>query len=424
MKQKDFIGLSRSPLVNQLHALRESITKPAPEHNMHGYMPQNKLAWIWKNLCHLGNTHYPYQTYVNRTENNGIFTLPDEPELSVALLSDWASDTPESCNVAALCGSRERDFSIHLGDTYYVGNEKEIACNFNSTTGAPWPYGKRGSFALMGNHEMYSSGKAYFTQLLPYMSMSENGNVKNQEAAFFCLENKYWRLIGIDTGYYSLKGFLGVKANTNLELHKEQMKWLREVVQPAGDNRGIILLSHHQAFSAFEKENYPRPAKQLAELLGTDRTVLWFWGHEHRLSLYGENELDNGLKVFARCIGHGGMPVAIEEEPSQQHSSCNLVAFDQRERKKIDKFPVGYNGYAVLKLKGPELVVEYYDDNDNNDLNQERKILEEKWQWQNGKLQGVSATDFTTGWPQKLTQVQAVEKAIQTTRPQPTPAMV
>ena len=144
-----------------------------------------------------------------------------------------------------------------------------------------------------------------------------------------------------------------------------------------------------------------------------------------RLSeVYGENELDNGLKVFARCIGHGGMPVAIEEEPSQQHSSCNLVAFDQRERKKIDKFPVGYNGYAVLKLKGPELVVEYYDDNDNNDLNQERKILEEKWQWQNGKLQGVSATDFTTGWPQKLTQVQAVEKAIQTTRPQPTPAMV
>jgi len=177
MQQKDLLGLSRSPFINQLHALKESILHPAPKNNMHGYMPQNKLLWIWKNLLHLGNTHYPYQTYLNRTENNGIFTMPDEPELSVALLSDWASDTPESCNVASLCG--ERDYSIHLGDTYYVGNEKEIACNFNSTTGGPFPYGKRGSFAMLGNHEMYSSGKTYFTQLLPYMTASENSEVKN-----------------------------------------------------------------------------------------------------------------------------------------------------------------------------------------------------------------------------------------------------
>ncbi len=66
-----------------------------------------------------------------------------------------------------------------------LANEKEIACNFNSTFGAPWPYGKTGSFALLGNHEMYSSGKTYFTHLLPYMHLYEGDGAQQQEAAFF-----------------------------------------------------------------------------------------------------------------------------------------------------------------------------------------------------------------------------------------------
>jgi hypothetical protein len=36
----------------------------------------------------------------------------------------WASDTPESVNIASLVGAV--DYSIHPGDTYYVGNSKEI----------------------------------------------------------------------------------------------------------------------------------------------------------------------------------------------------------------------------------------------------------------------------------------------------------
>lgn len=411
-QQKDFIGLSRSPLVNQLKALGETITKRPPKYNMHGLVRQNVFQWFWKNLLHLGNTHYPYQTYRSK-ENNGIFRMPDAQPVAVALLSDWASDTAESHNVAALCGSGNRDFTVHLGDTYYVGNEKEIACNFNSTFGAPWPYGKTGSFALLGNHEMYSSGKSYFTQLLPYMAVTQNGEVKNQEASFFCLENKYWRIIGLDTGYDSLKGFLGIASNTKLKLHDEHVRWLRDVVRMDKDDRGIVFLSHHQPFSAFDKEAFANPGAQLSELLGhTDRTVLWYWGHEHRLSLYGENRMDGGQKVFGRCIGHGGMPVSADEEPGGRDPR-NLVVFDKRERKKIDgKYPVGYNGYAVLNLNGPVLIAEYYDDNENNDLQQERKVLEEKWVMENGVLRGVTITDYTEDKPKRLSRVQALEKAL------------
>jgi hypothetical protein len=410
--QEDLIDLSRSPVVNQLHSIRESITKKPPKYNMHGLVHQNVFQWIWKNLLHLGNTHYRYQTYQNLKANNGIFKMDDteEKEVSVALLGDWASDTRESHNVAALCG--ERDYSIHLGDSYYVGNEKEIACNFNSSFGAPWPYGKRGSFALLGNHEMYSSGKAYFTQLLPYMTSSENGEVKGQEASFFCLENKYWRVIGLDTGYYSLKGFLGVGSNKKLKLHDQQIEWIKNVVQPEKDNRGIIFLSHHQPLSAFE-DGYANPVRQLAGLVGANRPVLWFWGHEHRMALYGENTFDNGLKVFGRCMGNGGMPVDIDKAPKKE-ATCNLVVYDNRERKKIrGKYPVGYNGYAVLKFRGPKLAIEYYDDNENNDLKQERKVLEEVWTVADGELTGSEIKDFTTGWPKKLTRLQGgVERAI------------
>ena len=411
--QKDLIGLSRQPVINQLHSLRESVTSRPPKYNMHGLVRQNIFQWIWKNVLHLGNTHYTYQTYNNAAINNGIFKMHDTPgtEISVSLLGDWASDTPESHNVAALCGSIERDYSIHLGDSYYVGNEKEIANCFNTTFGAPWPYGKTGSFALLGNHEMYSSGKVYFTQLLPYMHLFDE-TAQQQEASFFCLENNHWRIIGLDTGYHSLRGFLGLRSNNNLKLHDKQMEWLRNIVQLPGDERGIIFLSHHQPFSAFEDE-YLNPARQIFELLDKEREVLWFWGHEHRLALYGENNLYNGLKVYGRCMGNGGMPVEIEKEP-KENNKRKLVLFDKRERKKIDgKHPVGYNGYTVLKLDGPKLKIEYYDDNNTNDLKQERKILEEEWIVANGKLKGISITDFTTEHLKKLTHVQLdIEKTI------------
>jgi hypothetical protein len=77
--QKDLMGLSRSPVVNQLHAIKESITKKPPKYNMHGLVRQNVFQWLWKNLLHLGNTHYTYQTYHDLKTNNGIFKMDDEP---------------------------------------------------------------------------------------------------------------------------------------------------------------------------------------------------------------------------------------------------------------------------------------------------------------------------------------------------------
>ncbi|MEP7170506.1 MAG: metallophosphoesterase, partial [Bacteroidota bacterium] len=275
-EQKELLDLSRNPFRSQWKSFKDSLSNKPPQYTMHGLKEESKLTWIWKNLGHLGNTHYAYQKYNNPVINKGIFKMPvgQGEEISIALLSDWASDTFESRNIALMAG--EPDYSIHLGDTYYVGNSQEIANNFNSAFGGSWPYGKLGSFAMLGNHEMYSSGKSYFTQLLPYMG-TYSGDIKQQEASFFCLENDHWRIIGLDTGYDSLRGFFGVKPKIDLKLHDWQMDWLRDVVKPGSDKRGIILLSHHQFFSGFENESEQlNPASQIAPLIGNDRTILWW----------------------------------------------------------------------------------------------------------------------------------------------------
>jgi len=53
------------------------------------------------------------------------------------------------------------------------------------------------------NHEMYARGNGYFNSILPKMGLRKSGADwgDGQWASFFCLENKYWRVIGLDTSY-------------------------------------------------------------------------------------------------------------------------------------------------------------------------------------------------------------------------------
>ena len=86
------------------------------------------------------------------------------------------------------------------------------------------------------------------------------------------------------------------------------VQWVKEVVRPAEDRRGLILLSHHQDYSGFQ-DHYAKPAQQLWDA-GVQKRVLWFWGHEHRLAGYDVHGTGL-LKSYGRCVGHGGMPVEL-----------------------------------------------------------------------------------------------------------------
>jgi len=422
----DLVGLSHLPLANKIHTLTNAIARKKPRYNMNGLVEENLGSWILHNLGHIRFRKFgPYPDYTQFLEENGVYPLQtknDTGEITISLLSDWASDTEEAMRIADMAGIQ--DYSIHMGDTYYTGSASEIADNFDDEKGAAWKYGNIGSFAMLGNHEMYSGGDSYFTSLLPFMGLYYGDDRKpkiKQKASFFCLENNFWRIIALDTGYDSLKGIFRT-GNNHLELGDKQIAWLTNIVfaNPA-DKRGIIFLSHHQPHSAFEGE-FRKPIEALTPLIGSNRNVLWFCGHEHRMAMYGISPLKWNSGYYLRCIGHAGMPVEFK---NVERSDRNLVLYDARVKRTINRFilkdiQIGHNGFVVLRLHNELLTADYYDDDrDPGPLQTNvsaKKLVTEQWKidLQSGKLTGISISDLTAGNEEQkqLRKVQRAEQAI------------
>ncbi len=212
-------------------------------------------------------------------------------------------------------------FTIHLGDVYYVGDPPEVNENFlgianldKITRRVSWPIGKVGSFALKATMKS-CNGTGYFDMMLPNLgSRQQNCTMSGRKPVSLCLQNKYWRLIAIDTGYNSI-GFPILShipwinsipgIGGDCKLRDELISWLESIVNPQQDNPGLVILAHHQYYSGFDTR-YRKPAQQLGKA-GVKRQAIWFWGHEHRMAgydLYGSDD----LKVFGRCMGTEACP--------------------------------------------------------------------------------------------------------------------
>lgn len=371
---KEYVDVGHSELENHLrtqNAQFQSILEEADAgRKLTDFLWLNIFGFAYHYLKSRFGPRHPYQFYPSGNDT-GVYKMKvDNEATSIALLSDWASDTPESDRVGAVVASHKPDYSIHLGDIYFVGAPSEIHDNFISPK-ASWPRGKWGSLVLAGNHEMYSNGTAFYKMLLPTMGVREvkpsDGSkpsdatmIHEQKAGFFCLENDYWRVIGLDTGYTSVeRPFVEILSPPDCHLRKEQIRWLKNQLHldNPDDRRGIIFLSHHPPFSAF-RTSFPRPARQLRQLFGDFlRPVLWMWGHEHRLVGYKQREVGE-LPILGRCIGHGGMPVEINAPKIDTES---ILFYDQRRRKNLRRIGIGYNGFAWLKFDKETLRIEYRD---------------------------------------------------------------
>lgn len=223
----------------------------------------------------------------------------------------------------------------------------------------------------------------FFQQLLPAMYVREGEIRKTQQAGFFCLENDFWRIIGLDTGYTSVgRPFLEILSPPDCRLRKEQIDWLRDIVKigDPDDHRGLVILSHHPYLSAF-REDFPKAGQQLFELLkDAQRPLIWFWGHDHRLVSYKLDQLNYPPGIYGRCIGHGGMPVETHL-PANRDDINKIQFYDRRVRQQIGRFQVGYNGFVTLHLHGNQLTAEYLD-LENTCVMEERWVVDTK----NGQL--------------------------------------
>lgn len=141
---------------------------------------------------------------------------------------------------------------MHLGDVYYAGTKDEVRKRFL----ALWPQrAEATNRALNSNHEMYSGGKYYFEETLPAF---------HQDASYFVHQNRNWTLIGLDV------------AHTDHAIDDQQVAWLKGVLNQAGD-RKVILFSHHQLFSCYEKQGDKLWANEgFAEILRSKRIFAWY----------------------------------------------------------------------------------------------------------------------------------------------------
>lgn len=389
-RTKKYLDLGHSEAENhaktQLELYEKHVKDTSSATNVvSSFFKTNLLGFAWHYLKSRFGPRHPYQAYP-RNGDTGVYKLnssiPSRDEISIALLSDWASDTAESDAVAHLVARYAPDYTIHMGDIYFVGAPKEIEDNFTAPH-ASWYYGASGSLALSGNHEMYSNGNAFFQHLLPAMYIQEGDVKKSQQAGFFCLENEHWRIIGIDTGYTSVgRPFVEILSPPDCHLKDEQVAWLRDVVQLGNpeDKRGIIFLSHHPYISSF-REDYAKPGEQIRELMGNvTRPVVWFWGHDHRLVVYNVGTNGKGPEAYGRCIGHGGLPVETAMPVGKDLEKIGY--YDRRVRKVIKRHQIGYNGFVRLLLKGNVVTADYRDLED-------QCVFEESWtsDMTNGQLE-------------------------------------
>jgi len=338
-------------------------------------------AWVREYLRDAKNKISEYRTYP--PGKDGIFRIqsPEDGALTIAIAADWGTGTMESARVANNIDECHPHYTVHLGDVYYMGEEHEVSenclgVNSNGYTGVYWARGTRGSFALMGNHEMYSGGTAYYEKFLEKLGIGPPNTTPSepQSASYFCLETEHWIILGLDTGYHS-GGFPLVTSvplinrisalNVNAQFDEEMMMWLEQTIQTlkqAGElKKPVLVLTHHQPISSFEHA-FAKPAKQLADTgFLNGREFVWLYGHEHRMTIYNKQRIAKTLTAYPRCIGHGGMPVSVTTVNSPDPK---ILYYDPRKHP-IDNENqctfVGYNGHVVLTFDGQAMKVEYCD---------------------------------------------------------------
>jgi Calcineurin-like phosphoesterase len=267
----------------------------------------------------------------------------------LVMVGDWASGLPRAINVA----KRMRDVldegirsgieqhAIHLGDTYYSGWPTEYERRFLPY----WPVTpsearKLPSWTLNANHDMYSGGYGYYDTLL-----RDPRFAKHEGCSYFTLQSPYWRILGLDTGW------------KEGDLEGPQADWARAQCDEAASNgQKVLLLSHHQLFSSYERSD-TELQKRLGRLLGSGRVHTWIWGHEHRCMVYGPYE---GLR-YAACVGHGGVPVYMNHDADAPYPPPGI--YEDRRFMKHGFERWAYMGFCVLEFEDRQLAIRYLDEN-------------------------------------------------------------
>jgi len=383
---EQYVGLGRSALQSHLRSAKMNPPEGVGRPPLQDFDASDMWPWIanWmkatfqtdiESLVVPQDKKHAFEAYPDAGDRGHYdlsSLLAPDGSIRLALAGDWGTGTDVAQQVADSMVRNNPEITIHLGDIYYVGTTPEVEQNcLGADTpnykGVVWRKGSKGSFAMNGNHEMYSGGSGYFDDFLPHLGIATSRD-QRQLRSYFCLETARWRILAVDTGYNSdtLSG----------DCHLEQilLDWLKTVIDPVRNRKPTIVLSHHQWFSGFGNGDYPKPATQIAPFFPTQE-IVWLWGHEHRLAIYYKyKDPHSHLTAHGRCIGHAGMPIELPDPKYPNGDRAQRVEYwdgltdlhPNRFRKLSDGTLVGTNGYAEMTIQGSTLTLEYLDADGNS----------------------------------------------------------
>jgi len=340
--------------------------------------PADAILWAYWTTTTMFWPTVAFRTYQDGA--TGLFDLSSGASLAlasqggaargirIALAGDWGSGTCEARSLGRLMAAGQPHHTIHLGDVYYAGTPSQFQSNMlglprdGRGIGVAWPKGSVSTFFMNGNHEMISGGRGLFEQGFAYTG---------QETTYAAYLSQHWRMLLLDTGYESYKknsdgSRMAIGKGTQSPLPDQVVSWLENEVRlgDSNDKRGIIVMTHHQPYSVWEGR-FLAAAKQIDNMLPENRTLLWFFGHEHRLAFYRERRLVDkdwmsSFRAHMRLVGNGGMVDSLVRPKSVE----SLHAFDDRTYQSIPNDlgqadPVGFNGYVTLDFDGPEVTATY-----------------------------------------------------------------
>jgi hypothetical protein len=341
---------------------------PAADLRLRGYQekrsPEGRRLFERFSVTDIGWVSALVSMGIRRLRNKHPFnpvpatSFPVEERMRILMVGDWGTGITRARKVAAEMrkvieeGKAQgiQQHVVHLGDVYYSGWKREYEGRFLKH----WPVKPEeaasiSSWSVNANHDMYSGGHDYYRTLL-----GDPRFARHEGSSLFHLENPHWRILGIDTAW------------EDHDLKAPQPEWIGEQARQAeAAGQKLILLSHHQPFSAFESGG-DKLVRALKGVMDAGKIHAWFWGHEHRCALYRAHL---GLP-FGRCIGHGGVPVYQFRTESDPVPEPAIYEFRGRFRNLLE--PWAWFGFAVLDFFGPHIEIRYIDE--NGELNQHEVI--------------------------------------------------
>jgi Calcineurin-like phosphoesterase len=306
------------------------------------------------------HTEFPSNFIYEMKDRQGRPVAPEQ-KVSVALFSDFGTGVYHSRYIAKHLAGLDPDYAIHLGDVYYAGRFSELRDYFTTPLE---PVNMRSRlFALNANHEMYSGAIPYFDSMAERRTPKAGWVAQEQEGSYFCIWNKKYQIIGIDTAFHT-------DGRHNVT---ELNQWLGERLREgksASPKRTNILLSPNEPYALGNKE-FSALYHDLEIFVQEKLIDFWFWGNTHYCTLFDQSPK---APFIGSCIGHAGHPIYKKDVEKNHAKHLELIAkgSDLPPAMWVDlspKFPASTNlrpdlanqGFCMLELEGDKIRLTYYD---------------------------------------------------------------